>query len=170
MATVKRTLLTGLPSESNRLKRTLYVGGLDDHVNKAILQAAFIPFGDIRTTEIPIDRATGKHRGFGFIEFEEEKDADQAIDNMNEAELYGRILRVNLAKTPARRPGEGSKAVWSDDSFLRQQLAEESLPITEEDMDLAALLKCTEAQEALRKREDDRRLEQAQIYETPPDD
>lgn len=60
MATLKRTVLAGFPAESNRLKRTLYIGGLDDNVDKTILHAAFIPFGELRTVEIPKDRATGK--------------------------------------------------------------------------------------------------------------
>lgn len=60
MATLKRPVLSGLPAESNRLKRTLYIGGLDENVDKTILQAAFIPFGDLRTVEIPKDRATGR--------------------------------------------------------------------------------------------------------------
>ena len=51
-------------------KTTLYVGGLEENVNEAILHSAFIPFGDIKDVNIPLDHATGKHRGFGFVEFE----------------------------------------------------------------------------------------------------
>ena len=36
----------------------------------------------------------GNHRGFGFVEFEEAEDCEQAIDNMNDAELFGRIIKV----------------------------------------------------------------------------
>lgn len=80
---------------------------------------------------------SGKHRGFGFVEFEEEDDATQAIDNMHESELYGRVITVNLARTPARKPGESSRAVWSDDAFLRQRIAEESAaPVVMTDADL----------------------------------
>lgn len=109
MATLQRALVPNTPETKSNLKRTLYVGGLDDHVTKEILEAAFIPFGDIRTTAIPKDRITGKHRGFAFVEFEEEEDAQHAIFNMHDAELYGRVLTVNLARAPARQPGEGSR-------------------------------------------------------------
>ncbi len=45
-------------------KTTLYVGGLaEDAVNESSLHAAFIPFGDIKDVNIPLDHATGKHRG-----------------------------------------------------------------------------------------------------------
>ncbi|KAL8274790.1 hypothetical protein Esti_001265 [Eimeria stiedai] len=62
-----------------RLRRTLYVGGLAEEVDERILRAAFLPFGEIREATIPKDRTTGGHRGFGFIEFEEEEDAAQAV-------------------------------------------------------------------------------------------
>lgn len=51
-------------------KTTLYVGGLEETVNEAILHSAFIPFGDIKDVNIPMDNTTGKHRGFGFVEYE----------------------------------------------------------------------------------------------------
>lgn len=43
-------------------KTTLYVGGLEESVNESTLHAAFIPFGDIKDVNIPIDHASGKHR------------------------------------------------------------------------------------------------------------
>lgn len=46
-------------------------GGLDDAVTEAILHAAFIPFGDIKDINTPLDQATQKHRGFGFITYME---------------------------------------------------------------------------------------------------
>ena len=39
-----------------------------------------------------------QHRGFGFVEFEEAIDAQAAIDNMNLSELYGKVIKVNLAR------------------------------------------------------------------------
>ena len=74
-------------------KKILYVGGLDEKVDQAILHAAFIPFGDIKEVQIPLDHATQKNRGFGFVDFEEREDAAAALDNMNNSELYGRVLK-----------------------------------------------------------------------------
>lgn len=90
-------------------KRTLYVGGLAEEVCEPLLRAAFIPFGEIVQVEIPLDHASQKNRGFGFVEFEEVEDAAAAMDNMHEAELYGRILTVNIAKPNIMSK---YKAVW----------------------------------------------------------
>lgn len=62
-------------------KRTVYVGGLAEEVDEKILNAAFIPFGDIVDVQIPLDYESEKHRGFAFIEFENAEDAAAAIDN-----------------------------------------------------------------------------------------
>lgn len=90
-------------------KTTLYVGGLDEAVDDGVLHAAFIPFGEIKDVSIPPDpNGGGPHRGFGFVEYVEPEDAAAAIDNMHNAELYGRVLRVNFAqpvKIKARHPG-----------------------------------------------------------------
>ncbi|ELU07293.1 hypothetical protein CAPTEDRAFT_153839 [Capitella teleta] len=82
-----------------------------------MLNAAFIPFGDILDVQIPLDYETEKHRGFAFVEFETVEDCSAAIDNMNDAELYGRTIRVNLAKPQKYREGS-SRPIWEDDDWL----------------------------------------------------
>ena len=86
-------------------KKIIYVGGLADEVDSKVLNAAFIPFGDIVEVNMPIDYETEKHRGFAFIEFELAEDASAAIDNMNDGEMFGRQLRVNLAKPMRNKEG-----------------------------------------------------------------
>ncbi|XP_045606148.1 peptidyl-prolyl cis-trans isomerase E-like isoform X2 [Procambarus clarkii] len=100
-------------------KRILYVGGLADEVTDDVLRSAFIPFGDVVDIQIPLDYETEKHRGFAFIEFELPEDALAAIDNMNESELFGRTIRVNLAKPQKAKEGS-SRAVWADDEWLNK--------------------------------------------------
>ncbi|KAM3173535.1 hypothetical protein ACTXT7_012317 [Hymenolepis weldensis] len=68
---------------------------------------------------MPLDYQTEKHRGFAFIEYEEAEDAIAAIDNMNESEIFGRTIRVNVARPVRIREGYG-KAVWSDDNWLKK--------------------------------------------------
>lgn len=96
----------------------LYIGGLAEEVDEKILHAAFIPFGEVIDVQIPLDYATQKHRGFAFLEFELAEDAAAAMDNMNESELYGRTIRVNIAK-PMKFTESSMKAVWSEDSWLQ---------------------------------------------------
>lgn len=98
-------------------KTTLYIGGLEESITEGILHSAFIPFGDIKDVSIPLDNTTGKHRGFGFVEFEAKDDANDAIDNMHNAELYGRVLRVNYAQPMKIKGGDkgwSHQAVWAD--------------------------------------------------------
>ncbi|CAG8555313.1 2892_t:CDS:2 [Paraglomus brasilianum] len=104
----------------NASKSTIYVGGLDDQVNEQILHASFIPFGDIVEIQIPPDPAShNQHRGFGFVEFEEPADAQAAIDNMHLSELYGKVIKVNLARPMKMKEGS-MRAVWSDDAWLQK--------------------------------------------------
>ncbi|XP_066970822.1 peptidyl-prolyl cis-trans isomerase E [Macrobrachium rosenbergii] len=104
---------------SNSNKRILYVGGLADEVTEDVLRSAFAPFGEVVDIQIPLDYETEKHRGFAFVEFELPEDAAAAIDNMNESELYGRTIRVNLAKPQKAKEGS-SRAVWADDEWLNK--------------------------------------------------
>ncbi|KAJ8915986.1 hypothetical protein NQ315_016663 [Exocentrus adspersus] len=108
---------------SANTKRTVYVGGLAEEVDEKVLNAAFIPFGDIIDVQIPLDYESEKHRGFAFIEFESAEDAAAAIDNMNDSELFGRTIRVNLAK-PQRIKEGSTRPVWSEDSWLQQHAGE----------------------------------------------
>ncbi|CAH0698774.1 unnamed protein product [Spodoptera exigua] len=111
-------------------KRTIYVGGLAEEVDEKVLNAAFIPFGDLVDVQIPLDYETEKHRGFAFIEFENAEDAAAAIDNMNDSELFGRTIRVNIA-APQRIKEGSTRPVWSEDSWL-QKYAGETLPVSKD--------------------------------------
>uniref|UniRef100_A0A069DR37 Peptidyl-prolyl cis-trans isomerase E n=1 Tax=Panstrongylus megistus TaxID=65343 RepID=A0A069DR37_9HEMI len=104
-------------------KRTIYVGGLADEVDEEVLRSAFLAFGEIVDIQIPLDYQTEKHRGFAFIEYEFAEDAAAAIDNMNDSELFGRTVRVNLAKPQKIKEGS-TRAVWSEDVWLQQHAGE----------------------------------------------
>ncbi|CAI5448443.1 unnamed protein product [Caenorhabditis angaria] len=100
-------------------KRTLYVGGISEECTEKVLMAAFIPFGDVVAISIPMDYENGKHRGFGFVEFDLPEDAAAAIDNMNDSELFGRTIRVNFARPP-KATERSQKPVWADDEWLKR--------------------------------------------------
>jgi peptidyl-prolyl isomerase E (cyclophilin E) len=92
----------GLPAgavlKGPRNKRVVYVGGLAEEADEETLHAAFIPFGDIVEVNIPKDFAKNTHRGFAFVEFEDEDDSKDAIDNMDGAEV-----RATARASPHRR-------------------------------------------------------------------
>ncbi|TYZ59536.1 hypothetical protein PybrP1_003454 [[Pythium] brassicae (nom. inval.)] len=95
-------------------KRTLYVGGLDKQVTEQVLYAAFVPFGSLKSVQVPMDYATQSSKGFGFVEFEDAADALEALDNMDESELFGRTLRVNIAKPD--KPKLGARKPENDEA------------------------------------------------------
>ena len=105
-------------------KRTLYVGGLEESVTEATLRAAFVPFGELTDVSLPMDGKTQKHKGFAFVQFDSKDDAAEAIDNMHNAELYGRVLRVNRAKPMQHKLGD-AKPVWSAEEWFKMNLKDD---------------------------------------------
>ncbi|KAF7091804.1 hypothetical protein CFC21_094359 [Triticum aestivum] len=112
-------------------KNTLYVGGLAEEVDEKILHAAFVPFGEVKDVKTPLDQATQKHRSFGFVTFLEREDAAAAMDNMDGAELFGRVLTVNYAfpeKIKGGEQGWAAQPVWADaDTWFERQQQEEEM-------------------------------------------
>ena len=105
-------------SDAERWKATVFVGGLSNVVRNNHVLDAFIPFGEIVEVKLPKDESpnsTEPHRGFAYVEFEDAADAKEAIDNMDQAELFGRVIKVSQAKPPkSATEGLGSKtAVWA---------------------------------------------------------
>lgn len=104
------------------------MGGLDQGVTARTLNEAFIPFGEVVDISLPkpeTPSSTDLHRGFGYVEFELASDAAEAIDNMDQSELYGRIIKVAAAKPQKdSNEGLGSKtAIWEQVSWLLPLLA-----------------------------------------------
>ncbi|KAH8903961.1 RNA recognition domain-containing protein [Coniochaeta sp. PMI_546] len=124
-------------TDSARWKATVYVGGLAPVVTVANLHDAFIPFGEIADISLPKNEnpnSTDPHRGFAYVEFEDAEDAKEAIDNMDQAELFGRVIKVNPAKAPkSADEGLGSKtAVWEQEEWLAKHTVSEEDRMTAE--------------------------------------
>lgn len=104
-------------TDQARLKATVYVGGLAPMVTAVNLHAAFLPFGEVVDVSIPKPEgpnSTELHRGFGYVEFEDPADAKEAIENMDQAELFGRVIKVSMSK-PQKNANEGlgsKTAIW----------------------------------------------------------
>ncbi|SPJ79504.1 related to glycine-rich RNA-binding protein [Fusarium torulosum] len=83
----------------------LYVGNLSWNTTDELLREAFSAFGNVTDSIIMRDRDTGRARGFGFVTFSSEDEATAAVNGLNEQELDGRRIRVNVANA---RPSGGS--------------------------------------------------------------
>jgi RNA recognition motif-containing protein len=83
----------------------VFVGNLDFKTSRDEVQSLFSQVGSIKDVFLPTDRESGRPRGFAFVEFESEEDAQKAIEKFNGYELSGRALRVNAAED---RPRGGS--------------------------------------------------------------
>jgi cold-inducible RNA-binding protein len=80
----------------------LFVGGLSWDTNDAGLRAAFEGFGEVVEAVVINDRETGRSRGFGFVTFASEDEAQRAAGEMDGREIDGRSVRVNIAEERGR--------------------------------------------------------------------
>ena len=87
--------------------KKLYVGNLSYNVTSASLEQLFSEFGEVRSAEVIQDRETGRSKGFGFVEMQEDNGANSAIQALHEREHDGRPLTVNEAKPRENRGGGG---------------------------------------------------------------
>lgn len=77
---------------------SVYVGNLSYKVTEEDLSSVFADYGTVKRVQIPIDRETGRPRGFGFVEMSSDAEEDTAIEALDGAEWMDRTLRVNKAK------------------------------------------------------------------------
>jgi cold-inducible RNA-binding protein len=88
--------------------RKLYVGNLPYEIGEADLQELFGRAGQVETISVMRDAATGRARGFAFVEMSTAEEAARAISELNESQLGGRSLTVNEARPkPASGGGFG---------------------------------------------------------------
>jgi RNA recognition motif-containing protein len=87
--------------------KKLYVGNLSYGVSDSALEQLFSQFGTVQSAQVIQDRATGRSKGFGFVEMDNEAQAQAAIEGLHERELDGRRLTVNEARPREERGGGG---------------------------------------------------------------
>lgn len=85
----------------------IFVGNLSFQTTQDDLFAAFSQFGAVERVNIVTDRDSGQSRGFAFVEMTERRDAENAINSLNGADLNGRAMNVNEAR-PKPQGGGGS--------------------------------------------------------------
>lgn len=88
----------------------IYVGNLHFDLNEEELKKVFEEYGEVTMVKIIIDKATGRSRGFGFVEMANDDDAKKAIDNLNGTEIKGRKVNVNQAREKEDNSGRGFRS------------------------------------------------------------
>jgi len=85
----------------------IYVGNLPFTATDTEVRSLFSAHGTVESVTLPIDRETGRPRGFGFVEMSQ-ADASRAIQNLNGTDMGGRALKVNEAQDRPRSGGDRS--------------------------------------------------------------
>jgi len=86
------------------MAKKLFVGGLAYSITSSQLKDIFSKIGKVISCDVIKDRDTGRGKGFGFVEMENDKEADEAIEKLNDTELEGRKIAVNVARPREERP------------------------------------------------------------------
>jgi len=90
---------------------SIFVGNLPFRAEREDVSQLFAPFGEVLNCSLPLERDTGRKRGFAFVEMADESIESTAIDGLQGAELMGRPLRINRAEPRGsngpRRGGRG---------------------------------------------------------------
>lgn len=93
----------------------IYVGNLAWAVSDDELRRAFEAHGQVASATVIKDKATGKSRGYGFVEMPDSSQAQAAIDALNGKELKGRAITVNEARPARPHDSRGGRRMGSRD-------------------------------------------------------
>jgi len=81
----------------------IYVSGLSFKLKDEDLRQIFEEYGEVSSAKIIMDKFTGRSRGFGFVEMND-ADGQNAIDNLNEKEIDGKVISASVARPREDRP------------------------------------------------------------------
>ena len=87
------------------MAKKLYVGNLSYNISEEELKNVFTPIGEVQSWKIITDAATGRSKGFGFIEMANDEDADKAVATLNGTTVMDRALNVSEARPQTERAG-----------------------------------------------------------------
>ena len=87
----------------------IFVAKLSFETQNEDLIDAFTPYGEVASANVITDKATGRSKGFGFVEMQNEEEAKKAIDALNDTELQGRTIVVKKAEPRKERKPRGDR-------------------------------------------------------------
>jgi cold-inducible RNA-binding protein len=91
------------------MAKKLYVGNLSYNMTEEDLKNVFTSIGDVQSVKIITDAATGRSKGFGFVEMTNDEDADKAITTVNGTTVMDRAINVSEARPQTERGGRGGR-------------------------------------------------------------
>jgi len=100
-----RELAVGEDTYTESKVGTIYVGNLPSDVSERQVEKLFKVFGDVKYVHVPVDKETGRSRGFGFVEMDDEESAIEGLDGTS---FNGRTLKVNKAGRSHQGPSEST--------------------------------------------------------------
>jgi len=89
------------------MAKRLFIGGLPYTTTSEELKEMFSKIGEVTSADVITDKFTNQGKGFGFVEFADDANADKAIKELNGTELGGRKIVVNEARPREERPAGG---------------------------------------------------------------
>jgi cold-inducible RNA-binding protein len=90
------------------MSKKLFVGSLSWNTDDRGLRAAFEPHGEVTEATVITDRDSGRSRGFGFVTFADDEAAQKAVAALNQTELDGRTIKVDVAQERDRDRDRGA--------------------------------------------------------------
>jgi RNA recognition motif-containing protein len=92
----------------------MYISNLSFHTTDEDLRKLFMQYGTVSSAKVITDRETGRSRGFGFVEMESTKEANEAMKNLNNKDIEGRPISVTVAREKESKGSNnfGSRKKW----------------------------------------------------------
>ena len=107
------------------METKLYVGNLSHDLDNSELRNVFQQYGEVVSAQIIMDRDTGRSKGFGFVEMEDEAAGDEAVRQLNDSPFLNRPLRVSRAR---QEQGGGPRQGRSGGGYGGQRGGDERRP------------------------------------------
>ena len=93
----------------------IYVANLNYSVNAQNLRELFAAYGEIASAKVIMDRETGRSKGFGFVEMTNDEEGQRAIDQLNQSEYEGKVIKVSVARPRTDKPQANNRGRFNRD-------------------------------------------------------
>jgi RNA recognition motif-containing protein len=99
------------------MNKKIYVGNLAYSINEQNLEELFKEYGTVEEVKLIVDRDTNRSKGFAFVTMSTEEEARKAIDELKDAELENRAIKISYAKPQNNRGGYNNRRNQYNDRY-----------------------------------------------------